>query len=128
MQRGAGRMDDRSDTGAAAERLAIPRAPRVRPADVTPRADAVPRRVVERPVAAGNGAPSDPEAVRVEIERTRERMSRTLDAIEDRLVQRKQELWARATLQGMRRRITTEPWRSLAIAFAAGYIVAAIRD
>jgi hypothetical protein len=77
---------------------------------------------------SGNGRPSDPEEMRLEIERTRERMSDTLDAIEGRLVRQKEEIWARATLRGFRRRIGTEPWRSLAIAFVAGYIVAAIRD
>ncbi len=93
---------------------------------------APPERTLARgPVLDGvgsNGRPEDPEAMRVEIERTRERMSYTLDAIEHRLVLRKREIWAKATLQGFRRKISTEPWRSMAIAFAAGYIVAAIRD
>lgn len=79
-------------------------------------------------VTAGNGRPGDPDALRRDIEATRARMSRTLDEIEGRLVRQKEELVARATLRGFRRRISSEPWRSMAIAFAAGYIVAAIRD
>jgi len=75
-----------------------------------------------------NGRPADPEEMREEIERTRVRMSYTLDAIENHVVQRKREIWAKATLQDFRRTVSSEPWRSLAIAFAAGYIVAAIRD
>lgn len=79
-------------------------------------------------VPAGNGRPEDPDDMRQEIQRTRARMSLTLDTIEARLVEQKREIWARATLRGFRHRVTSEPWRSLAIAFAAGYIVAAIRD
>jgi hypothetical protein len=79
-------------------------------------------------IIMGNGRPSDPDEIRQEIERTRERMSRTLDAIEDRLVQRKDEIWARATFRSLRHRVSSEPWRSLAIAFVVGYVVAAIRD
>jgi ElaB/YqjD/DUF883 family membrane-anchored ribosome-binding protein len=77
---------------------------------------------------SANGSPSSPDEMQQEIERTRQRMSHTLDLIEDRLVRQKEDLWAKATMQGFRRRISSEPWRSLAIAFAVGYIVAAIRD
>jgi Protein of unknown function (DUF3618) len=77
---------------------------------------------------AANGRPGDPDALRRDIEATRARMSRTLDEIEGRLVRQKEELVARATLRDFRRRISSEPWRSMVIAFAAGYIVAAIRD
>ncbi len=83
----------------------------------------------------GNGRPDGPEAMRDEIARTRARMSDTLDAIEDRIVaerraleRKKEELWAKATLQGVRKKLSTEPWRSVGIAFAVGYIIAAIRD
>lgn len=86
-----------------------------------------------RPV--GNGGPADPDDVRREIEATRARISGTLDQIEGRLVREKRqlgrktdELWAKATLQGVRGKISEEPFRSMAIAFVAGYIVAAIRD
>jgi ElaB/YqjD/DUF883 family membrane-anchored ribosome-binding protein len=79
-------------------------------------------------VATGNGRPSSLEEMRAEIEATRIRMSSTLDDIEDRLVRQKRDLWAKATFQGFRRKVSSEPWRSLAIAFVAGYIVAAIRD
>jgi hypothetical protein len=87
-----------------------------------------PATIAGRGMATENGRPSDPEEMREEIERTRARMSATLDTIEDRLIEGKREIWARATLQGFRRKVSREPWRSLAIAFAAGYVVAAIRD
>ena len=90
---------------------------------------------VDRTPVRGNGRPSDPEAMRAEIERTRARLSRTLDEIEERVVRerralerKKEKLWDRATLKGVRSRLSREPWRSVAIGFAVGYIVAAIRD
>lgn len=62
-------------------------------------------------------------------------MSTTLDAVEARLVheresleRKKDALVDRATLKGFRRKLAREPWRSMAIAFVAGYVVAAIRD
>lgn len=83
----------------------------------------------------GNGRPTDPEGMRREIERTRARLSRTLDELEGRIVEERQELerrkenlWDKATLKGLRTKLSREPWRSVAIAFAAGYIIAAIRD
>lgn len=83
----------------------------------------------------GNGRPTDPDGMRREIERTRARLSRTLDELEDRIVEERQELerkkedlWDKATLKGLRSKLSREPWRSVAIAFAAGYIIAAIRD
>ncbi|NIP80001.1 MAG: hypothetical protein GWM90_12570, partial [Gemmatimonadetes bacterium] len=44
------------------------------------------------------------------------------------LERKKDDLWAKATLQGVRRKLSREPWRSVGIAFAVGYIIAAIRD
>jgi hypothetical protein len=108
--------------------LTIPPGPETAPDRASRRVEPAAVRDAGRPVAPGNGRPSEPEAMRLEIERTRDRMSHTLDAIEDRLVQQKQEIWAKATLQGFRRKVSSEPWRTLAIAFVAGYIVAAIRD
>lgn len=85
--------------------------------------------------ASGNGRPTDPEAMRQEIVRTRARLSRTLDELEHRIVSErralertKEDLWDRVTLQGFRRKLSSEPWRSVGIAFLVGYIVAAIRD
>ena len=85
--------------------------------------------------ARGNGRPGGPDAVRREIEATRARMSRTLDELEHRIVRerramerKKEELWDKATLKGVRRKLSREPWRSVGIAFAVGYIIAAIRD
>ncbi len=73
--------------------------------------------------------------MRREIERTRARMSSTLDALESRvahereaLERKKDKLVDRATLKGFREKLSREPWRSVAIAFVAGYVVAAIRD
>lgn len=62
-------------------------------------------------------------------------MSSTLDAIEARIAyerqsleEKKQEVVERVTLKKLRHRLGQEPWRSMAIAFVAGYVVAAIRD
>lgn len=83
----------------------------------------------------GNGRRSSPGEVRRDIELTRARMSDTLDALEARLAyerheleRKKDELVDRITLKPIRRKLGREPWRSMALAFAAGYIVAAIRD
>lgn len=90
------------------------------------------RRPPERPRTAARskapGAGSDPDGLRREIEATRARMSRTLDEIEGTLVRQKEEVVARVTLRDLRHRIATSPLRPLMIAFAAGYVVAAIRD
>lgn len=100
-------------------------------------------RVSERPSAqdfarrraGGNGRPGGPAEMRREIERTRARMSSTLDAVEariaherDSLERKKDDLVDRATLKGLRHKLRREPWRSMAIAFVAGYVIAAIRD
>ncbi len=73
--------------------------------------------------------------MRREIERTRARLSGTLDALEARIAyerssleEKKDEVVDRVTLKGLRTRLSREPWRSMAIAFVAGYVVAAIRD
>ena len=87
-----------------------------------------PARAEVRVASPANGRPADPDVLRAEIEDTRARMSRTLDEIEGRLVRQKEEIVARATLRDFRRKISTEPWRSMAIAFVAGYVIAAIRD
>ena len=78
--------------------------------------------------SAVNGRGGDPDALRSDIERTRARMSDTLDEIEGRLVRQKDQIVARATFRDLRRKVSSEPWRSIAIAFVAGYVVAAIRD
>jgi ElaB/YqjD/DUF883 family membrane-anchored ribosome-binding protein len=127
-------MADTSDERSQ-QKLTIPPGPESTPERVRARAAAA-REPAGPPASAtgdpargtGNGRPSDPEEMRLEIERTRERMSYTLDAIEDRIVQQKRELWAKATLQGFRHAVSRDPWRPLAIAFVVGYVVAAIRD
>ena len=93
----------------------------------------VPSRARQR--ARTNGRASNPAEMRREIDATRERMSSTLDALEARvswerqsLERKKNELVDKATLKPLRERLQREPWRSMAIAFVAGYVVAAIRD
>ena len=93
------------------------------------------RGVKRSPRARGNGRSASPAELRREIERTRARMSSTLDAIEHRIVderrsleRKKDEMVDRATLKPIRERLAREPWRTMAIAFVAGYVVAAIRD
>ena len=90
---------------------------------------------VGRPVRGPVGRPAEPDDMRREIEATRARISGTLDALEGRLVhekeqlvRKKDEVWAKATLKGVRRKVAEEPFRSMAIAFVAGYVIAAIRD
>lgn len=78
--------------------------------------------------AEGVLAGGEPDEVRREIARTRDRMSRTLDELEGRLAEGKDALVARATFRDLRRQVSQEPWRSLAIAFVVGYVVAALRD
>jgi ElaB/YqjD/DUF883 family membrane-anchored ribosome-binding protein len=89
----------------------------------------------ERRAVRGNGRPESRAEMRREIEQTRARMTDTLDALEARieferaaLEQRKKQMIDRVTLKGVRQKMAEEPWRSMAIAFAAGYIIAAIRD
>jgi hypothetical protein len=77
---------------------------------------------------ASPGSTDGAEALREDIGRTRDRMSRTLDRIEGRIARRRDEVWSKATLQDVRARIASEPWRGLLIAFAAGYVLAALRD
>lgn len=76
-----------------------------------------------------------PDEMRIEIEATRARISETLDELEGRLVHEKQqlvrkkdELVDKATLKGFRQKMAEEPFRHMAIAFVAGYVIAAIRD
>lgn len=101
----------------------------------TPAAPAADRRPARTERARTNGRPSSPEEMRREIDRTRARMSDTLDALEARILHEKEALARKkesfvstVTLRGVRRTLAREPWRSMAIAFAAGYIIAAIRD
>jgi ElaB/YqjD/DUF883 family membrane-anchored ribosome-binding protein len=73
--------------------------------------------------------------MRREIERTRARMTQTLDALEARieherlaLERKRRKVVDGVTLKRLRRKVGREPWRSIGIAFVAGYIIAAIRD
>jgi hypothetical protein len=77
---------------------------------------------------ASPDSPDGADALREDIGRTRDRMSRTLDRIEGRIARRRDEVWSKATLQDLRVTVASEPWRGLLIAFAAGYVLAALRD
>ena len=111
-------------------------APTVAPEIAAARSEGTPdSRRDRKPVRVPAARVTSPEEMRREIEATRARMSRTLDQIEDRvvhekeeLVRKKEELWARATLRDFRHTVSTEPWRSVAIAAVVGYLVAAVRD
>ena len=124
------RQDEAAGAPAVAPEIAAARAERLGRAE-DPRGPA-PVRTGARSVTE---RVTSPEEMRREIEATRARMSRTLDQIEDRvvhekeeLVRKKEELWARATLRDFRRTVSREPWRSVALAAVAGYLVAAVRD
>lgn len=80
------------------------------------------------PPSPDGGPHEEAEALREDIERTRHRMSETLERIEGRIMRRRDEVWSKATLQHVRETVTSEPWRSLLIAFAAGYVWAALHD
>ncbi len=98
-------------------------------------ARATPERSPTRAHPGGNGRPGDPAELRRDIAETRARMSSTLDVLETRVAQeraslerKKTEMMEMATLKPLREKLSREPWRSMAIAFVAGYVVAAIRD
>jgi ElaB/YqjD/DUF883 family membrane-anchored ribosome-binding protein len=61
--------------------------------------------------------PENPEAARAEIERTRARMSETLDEIEDALVRKKEEIRERLDVVA---RIRDQPLKAAGIALGAG--------
>jgi hypothetical protein len=98
--------------------------------------DSVPARAPRHgAVTVGNGRPGSARELRRDIEQTRARMSDTLDALETRIAderrsleRKKDDLVDRVTLKPVREKLSREPWRSMALAFVAGYIVAAIRD
>ena len=106
---------------------------RITPAEA--KRDAPARTGTSAYAVSGNGRPTNPDEMRQEIQRTRARLSRTLDDLEQRIIAERRELdrkadelWAKATLKGVRDKLSREPWRSVGIAFAVGYIIAAIRD
>ncbi len=117
---------------------ALPRQGQVSPREVRQgRSDGASARGYATGAQDGRGriVASNPDEMRDEIQHTRARMSDTLDALEARLGRekaelnrRKDDLVAKATLRDFRHTISQEPWRSLVIAFVAGYVVAALRD
>ncbi|HEX8694892.1 MAG TPA: hypothetical protein VF746_20865 [Longimicrobium sp.] len=79
------------------------------------------------PERAGRGTPgtvaasSDPDVVRDEIERTRARMSETIDTIEEVLLRKKERLEERLDVAApVRERVREQPWLYVGGTFAAG--------
>lgn len=73
---------------------------------------------------AGERQPTSVSDARDQIFDTRERISETLDQIETRIVDTKQELRRKAdVLRPVRERIRMDPWKALAIAAGAGLVL-----
>lgn len=72
--------------------------------------------------------PQNVEEARRAVMESRDRMSDTLDAIEHRLVSKKQEWTDRMdVVRTMKRRIRTRPWPALAAALGAGVLLWKLR-
>ncbi|HEX7090705.1 MAG TPA: hypothetical protein VF192_11265 [Longimicrobiales bacterium] len=91
-------------------------------------------RGVGRPGVTGDGQarrevqPTTIEEARREIESTRGRISGTLDAIELRLQEKREDLRNRLdVLRPVRRRIRSSVWPSLGIAFGTGVVLGMLR-
>jgi len=58
------------------------------------------------------------------VQASRERMSDTLEAIEDRLVSKKQQIEERMdVLRPIKKRVRSRPWPALAVAFGVGVLL-----
>lgn len=93
-----------------------------RPADRLPAGHALPGGTPVRDVAAGPDAvvADDPEAVRSEIENTRERMSSTIDEIESVLTRKKEQIQDRLDVLSP---VRDRPLPAAGIAFGAGLVL-----
>ena len=69
-------------------------------------------------------ATGDPDTVRSEIERTRARMSSTIDSIEEALLRKKSQLEERLDVTApVRERVRSNPWGAVAAVFGAGLLL-----
>jgi ElaB/YqjD/DUF883 family membrane-anchored ribosome-binding protein len=63
------------------------------------------------------------------VEESRERMSDTLDAIESRLVAKKQELSDRMdVMRPVKQRVRSHPWQAVAVAVGLGLVLSKLRE
>ena len=73
--------------------------------------------------------PRTVEEARRAVEESRERMSDTLDAIEGRLVAKKQQLSDRMdVMRPVKQRVRSRPWPAIAIAFGVGVLLWKLRN
>jgi hypothetical protein len=104
--------------------------------DATIPGEAVARRTPETdpehllPEHAGAGVPGtiaasdDPDVVRDEIERTRARMSQTIDSIESALLRKKEEIEVKLDVTApVRERVNDQPWLYAGGVFAGGLLL-----
>jgi ElaB/YqjD/DUF883 family membrane-anchored ribosome-binding protein len=73
------------------------------------------------------GSPQSVGEARDAVERSRERISSTLDALEDRIVEKKHELKDRAdVLRPVRKQVLQRPFTAVAVAVAAGALLGSL--
>jgi ElaB/YqjD/DUF883 family membrane-anchored ribosome-binding protein len=73
--------------------------------------------------------PRTVEEARNAVVASRERMSDTLDAIENRLVTKKQEITDRMdVMRPVKKQVRSRPWPALALAFGVGFLFWKLRD
>ena len=81
-----------------------------------------------QPSSLTRAEPRTVEEARRAVEQSRERMSDTLDAIEGRLVAKKQELTDRMdVMRPVKQRVRARPWPAIAIAFGIGVLLWKLR-
>ena len=79
-------------------------------------------------VALHRREPSTVEEARQAVEESRERMSDTLDAIEGRLVAKKQQISDRMdVMRPVKQRVRARPWPAIAVAFGVGIVLWKLR-
>ncbi|HLU25133.1 MAG TPA: hypothetical protein VKZ58_05460 [Longimicrobiales bacterium] len=102
------------------EEVAGERAPRVVPVPAEPTAEPLPQEVVRR-------EPETTEEARRAIEHARGRISATLDALEERIQEKRTELRGRLdVLRAAREAIRRRAWPSLGIAFGVGLLLSGV--
>lgn len=79
-------------------------------------------------VAIQRAEPRTVQEARRAVEESRERMSDTLDAIEGRLVAKKQQLSDRMdVMRPVKQRVRSRPWPAVAVAFGVGVLLWKLR-